>query len=169
MARVYFWDRRIIEFPAAASTFVQMSLRDAIVGETLIRWRLQLYAEASGAFPVAGYPLIPIVFYFGMFDGPFSTWQSAHPSTPAESTYGWLGQYRPQWQSEEHAIESTRFIRWLAPKPELSLDLKAQRVVKNTGDGLLLEAWNVPGSSPGLNPAGFTLHGLSESLWYSAP
>lgn len=165
--RVYEWRHSFFDSVGEAE-FTQFKIQECIAGETLVRWHIQLWAESWNPIPISGQPLRGMQWYAGFFDGPWSSWIADHHLAPAESTYRFLYTGRTQWELEEHTLESYKFERWLSPRGALEIDIKAQRKIKNTGDGLWISGWLPPlGSS--FNPVGFVIHGNSSALFLSPP
>jgi len=163
--RTKFWTRGIFNTDTA-SDFHQVQLTTNSLGDTLLRVHFQLYMESVQVIPASGWPLRPAMLFVGFYDGPWATWAAAHPTVPAESTYGWLHYERAQWGMEEHSIDTTKFDVWRAPVHDIDRDIKAQRVVKANGDGLVAMGWLAPDAGS-INPFGMHIYGAYEALWMS--
>jgi hypothetical protein len=165
MARSYFWDRGVFD-SENLTTFEQFQLTTNLAGDTLVRFRAQVWADQYGPIPLA-FPVVNgMLWNVGVYDGPWSTWVTDHPSVPAESSYGWLHQERTQWELEEHTIEATKYERWLSPRGALQIDNQTQRLIKVNGDGVFLSGWLFPVGG-GLNPISMRIHGSYEALFLS--
>lgn len=165
MARTKFWTRGIVDTLVGAD-FQQIQLTTNLAGDTLLRVHFQAWLEVGQVVPSSGQPLKAAMIFLGFYDGPWATWQSAHPSVPAESTYGWLHYERHQWGLVEHTIDTTKYDQLFAPLGNVDRDVKSQRIVKANGDGLVLMGYlNPVGSS--INPFAMNLHGAYEALWES--
>ena len=161
MVRTGDWVRQLFNSTAAA-TFHRVFLGPQSAGDTITRIHFQAWAETLQVIPGSGFPLLPLLILVQVIDGPISTWDSAHPSGPAESSYGWMHYERVNFSCETHTIESAHYTRYIAPYPDSDRDIKSQRKIKANGDGIEINCWLDTAAGYGINPFAVNFFGAAE-------